>query len=399
MKTEAHLDTPLKLYGIDNILAVMKKRKISQKQILKWNQQSLNPMIVQSRKDYNYHFAKQQIQAVLTRPTVENDRTLLITDDPKMIFGLKREKLAMILGLVESGNDQIALYESGADRVISSLKEVEIVEGNSSITSFSQSLPSAFYELSKIHLTQTQNRPLFLFDYDGTLSPITTDPAKAYIPEQTRSLLEQLANRFRVAIVSGRDMNDLKNFIALDNLIYAGSHGFRISGPQGMEKEHEQTSQLLPQFDRIEREIKKIPELQIKGIQIERKYLAIAVHYRNAPPGSYMQISKAIKRLLSDQKQFKTGRGKKVIEIRPALNWHKGRAVEWIIKELESKHSESYLPLYMGDDITDEDAFIALANHGVGILVGEHTEPTAAKCSLRDVTEVQKLLHFLVHTW
>jgi len=399
MTRVAYVEPKLKLFGIDQVIAVLKNEKMHQEQLSDWNRKQVRTSVVQTEMDMNFSFVNKQLKRDLDTSNISNERTMIISDVPMVISNLKGKKVAMILGLNVEGQEHKVLYESGADMVVNSLQDIVIVEGNASKTSITQNLPSAFYELTKFMPAQTQNKPLFLFDYDGTLAPITRDPSRAYIPEETRKLLAQLSRKFRVAIVSGRDMADLKNFIGLDSLIYAGSHGFRISGPGGIEMEHEKVGELLPRMNTLMDVLQKDPDLKIRGVEMERKYMAIAVHYRNAPSGSYTNIIKAIKKNISSFDEFTTGRGKKVIEIRPALKWHKGKAVDWIMQALEQKDGVTYMPIYLGDDITDEDAFRALPNHGIGILVGEHHSPSAACCHLPNVWDVQKLLNYLIRVW
>ena len=396
MNYENLTDTQLKLYGIDRVIAVLKHATITQEQLSKWNRKQLKTSIVQSEMDFNFSFIKKQLKRELTESNVSSDRTLIISDDPLVISKLKDRKLAMILGLNKHQQDRKMLYQSGADVVVDSLKAINIVQGNTSSISFTQTLPSAFHELSMILSKLGDMKPLFFFDYDGTLAPINREPEKAFIAKLTRLLLGQLSEKFHVAIVSGRDMKDLKNFIGLESLMYAGSHGFRISGPGDMKKIHKDTNDLLPKLDALMDQLSNEAELKIKGLEIERKHLAIAVHYRNAARGSYKMVSQTIKKIIEPYGNFKTGRGKKVIEIRPSVDWHKGKAVEWITNTLQKSDHQTYMPIYLGDDITDEDAFKSLPEHGIGILVGSHGRPTAAQCQLEDVGEVQKLLNYLV---
>lgn len=397
MNKTTHVNPQLKLFGIDQVIAVLKDEQINREKLSGWSQKNLKISIIQVNEGLNLSLLKKQLKRDLNKSSISVERTLIISDFAKAISRLKGMKPAMILGLLDEEYEPSSLYESGADLVVKSLKEIEIVEGNALRTSFSQTLPSAFNLFTKFQPTITQREPLLFFDYDGTLAPITRDPAQAYLPAETRKLLAQIAERFRVAIVSGRDMNDLKNFIGLDSLIYAGSHGYRISGPEGMELEHEKVSNLLPRLDKFMEMLSGDQELKIKGVEIERKHMAIAVHYRNAPSGTYKIVKQAIKKIITPFDEFTTGRGKKVIEIQPSLNWHKGKAVEWIMETLEQKDNQSYLPVYLGDDVTDEDAFKALPKYGIGILVGEHFALSAACCHLSSVEEVQKLLNYLVN--
>ncbi|MBN3036091.1 MAG: trehalose-phosphatase, partial [Bacteroidales bacterium] len=134
------------------------------------------------------------------------------------------------------------------------------------------------------------------------------------------------------------------------------------------------------------------------GVEVERKYFAIAVHYRNAPPKTLNRIREEADHLIAGNSDFKKGRGKKILEIKPSLEWHKGKAVEWIMDKLDLSDPERHIPVYIGDDVTDEDAFRTLSDHGIGILVGTHSVPSAAHYQLRDVDQVNKFLHYMVHS-
>jgi len=373
---------------------VLKHTQISQKQLSAWTGQQLKTSIIQSGMDDNTSFVREQLNRDLKESKALNERTVFISDDPLVISIVKKRRLAMILGL-NKHQEQKTLYQSGADLVINSLKNVHIVHGNTSSISFTQTLPGAIHEIPLILSKAGEMKPVFFFDYDGTLAPINRDPAKAFIPEQTRLLLDQLAEKFHVAIVSGRDIKDLKSFVGLESLIYAGSHGFRISGPGNLQRQHDDTKNLLPKLDALTELLSNEPELNTIGVEIERKHFAIAVHYRNAVRGSYKTVSRIVKKLIEPSGDFKTGRGKKVSEIRPSVEWHKGKAVEWITNTLEKSDHQTYMPIYLGDDITDEDAFRSLPGHGIGILVGWHGNATAARYQLENVWEVQKLLNYL----
>ena len=134
----------------------------------------------------------------------------------------------------------------------------------------------------------------------------------------------------------------------------------------------------------------------MQGIEIERKYSALAIHYRNAPKHSYKIIRPVVDELIRDMPDLKKERGKKIIEIKPAFDWNKGKAVEWILRKMGFADPDEYLPVYIGDDITDEDAFRALADHGISILVGDHGQISAADMQLRDTDQVEEFLHVLV---
>jgi trehalose-phosphatase len=256
-------------------------------------------------------------------------------------------------------------------------------------------LPVAFQFLNKYAKPFFHQNPVFFFDYDGTLTPIVNNPKQAHLKPSVRRLIKQLSEYFPVAIVSGRDLRDVREFVRLDHLIYAGSHGFRIAGPGGISWTHSEAEKIFPILDQLEKSLgEKFAGHQ--GIVIERKYSALAIHYRNAPKHSYKQINLVVDGLLREIPDLKKGRGKKIIEIKPAFDWNKGKAVEWILRKMGFADQEEYLPVYVGDDTTDEDAFRALADHGITILVGDHGGISSADMQLRDSGQVEELLHVLV---
>ena len=174
--------------------------------------------------------------------------------------------------------------------------------------------------------------------------------------------------------------------MGLPQLVYAGSHGFDITGPNGLEKQHEEGEQLLPILDKAEQHLNERLK-NINGVKVERKKYAIAVHYRNVEKSLTQEVKNAVLEELAQHPKLKKGSGKKIIELKPNINWHKGKALIWLIENLEPE-GDFLFPIYIGDDITDEDAFEEIANLGIGIIVGTHDQETAATYSLREVAEV-----------
>jgi len=177
-------------------------------------------------------------------------------------------------------------------------------------------------------------KPVLFLDYDGTLTPIVSRPEDAVLSDEMKIVLKETANRIRVAVISGRDMDDLKGLIGLDNIIYAGSHGFRISGPEGLYKEYEKSEKIIPKLEELGRELHKYFKKIDEGIQVEIKRYAIAVHYRNAKDKNIPLIIQKMDRIISDNPGFKKGEGKKIVEVKPDIDWHKGKALLWILEKL-----------------------------------------------------------------
>ena len=323
------------------------------------------------------------------------DRIIVASDAEAGIRAGKRAGVAMVVGIHREGFSKKELYNLGADYVADSPAEIEIVERVHSPFYFSQELPQAFQFVNSGALLFYHRNPVFFFDYDGTLSPIVRNPKKAYLRDSMRSLLKQLSEYCPVAIISGRDLREVREFVNMDHLIYAGSHGFRIAGPGGISWTHSEAEKTFPLLDQVEKQlVRKLAGFH--GIEIERKHSALAIHYRNAAKHSYKMIKPVVDEMLRDIPDLTKGRGKKVIEIKPAFDWNKGKAVEWILRKMGFADPEEYLPVYLGDDITDENAFRALADHGISILVGDHGQISAADMRLRDTSQVEEFLHVLV---
>jgi trehalose 6-phosphate phosphatase len=102
---------------------------------------------------------------------------------------------------------------------------------------------------------------------------------------------------------------------------------------------------------------------------------------------------------LKDYPSLSLTHGRKVLEVRPAIAWDKGKAVDYLLNSLGFADSSDVLPIYIGDDRTDEDAFQLLdgMKHSCGILVSTVPKSTKANLSLRDPSEVQEFLRRLVH--
>jgi trehalose-phosphatase len=127
----------------------------------------------------------------------------------------------------------------------------------------------------------------------------------------------------------------------------------------------------------------------VPGVQLERKRFSLAVHYRRVPEGNVKAVREAVARAQARHPALRVTSGKKVFELQPDVDWDKGRAVLWLIETLQLRDA---LPVYIGDDATDEDAFRALAGRGAGIAVLEAPRPTAAAYSLAGPAEVRELL-------
>ncbi len=300
--------------------------------------------------------------------------------------------LGLVVGVAPAGNDR-QLKEAGADQVIGDLSLVTLLMPGPRLT---EGLGSAIDALDLLStMTAHVPRTAILLDYDGTLTPIVGRPELAKIDDATRDTVSQLAERYLVGVVSGRDLADVQSLVDLSGLYYAGSHGFEIAGPGGLHSLVEQGEDYLPVMDRVEEDLHDRLD-DIEGVLVERKRLSLAVHFRLAPPEAEPTVSDAVDRLMSRYQGLRRSAGKKVIEVQPDIDWDKGRAVNWLMERLEVDPGNS-LVIYIGDDLTDEDAFRTLRGRGVGIVVRDPTpRETHADLALDDPGEVRVLLEGLI---
>lgn len=258
---------------------------------------------------------------------------------------------------------------------------------------------SALDSASELGLRLKGKRVVVFLDYDGTLTPIVARPELAVLSQKMRATVNSLAERCTVAIISGRDRLDVQKLVSLENLFFAGSHGFDIAGPGGKSIQHEMGGDWADILTEVRTRLAKDLE-NIEGLLIEPKKFSIAVHYRLVTDDQAKQkIKRVIDQVLADHPKLRMTPGKMVWDIQPRIDWDKGKAVLWLLKALHLDSPE-FVPIYLGDDVTDEDAFKALEGRGIGIFVGHASgeggeRATAADYMLRDPDEVGTFLETL----
>ncbi|HEX5515100.1 MAG TPA: trehalose-phosphatase, partial [Gammaproteobacteria bacterium] len=130
----------------------------------------------------------------------------------------------------------------------------------------------------------------------------------------------------------------------------------------------------------------------LDGLIIEHKRYSLSVHYRLVADEAVPALEHALSALLAERPRLRLRHGKRVFEVRPAVDWHKGKAIRRL---MEVFGDEAALPIFVGDDLTDEDAFEEIKDTGLGILVGRGDRKTAATFHLTDTVEVRQLLDYL----
>lgn len=320
---------------------------------------------------------------------VEPRRAVVFEDAIAGVEAGRRGHFGCVVGVDRVGQRD-ALLDAGADIVVSDLGQVAVSDSDAEATE----LPHALASFEEIRGRLAGRRLAVFLDYDGTLTPIVDRPEDAILSPAMRDAVRTLARRVPVAVVSGRDLRDVRGKVELEEIVYAGSHGFDIAGPGGQRMEHQQGSEFLPVLDRAEREVRDRLR-EVPGARVERKKYAIAVHYRQAADDAAPAVAEAVDQVHARHPELRKSTGKKIFELQPDIDWHKGRALRWLLDRLDLAGPD-VLPLYVGDDTTDEDAFRVLTDQGLGIVVTEDPRPTAATYRLRDPAEVERLLRALV---
>jgi trehalose 6-phosphate phosphatase len=233
--------------------------------------------------------------------------------------------------------------------------------------------------------------PIFLFlDFDGTLVPIQADPKACVLSPEIRDRLEILAGSGTcpIAVLSGRSLPDIKKRVAVKGVCYGGNHGLHISGP-GLDFIHPASASAKNLIARVRRALEK--ELEpVEGIWIENKGFTFTLHYRQASREQGAFARKAFYHMIAgnpEKEQLAVIKGKKVVELVPNASWDKGKAALFILDSL----AKEYLPVYVGDDLTDETAFRALSGKGITVRVGK-SKMTAAGYYLNGQREMLRFL-------
>ncbi len=244
-------------------------------------------------------------------------------------------------------------------------------------------------------------RVLLLCDYDGTLTPIVETPDSACLPEETRSILQELAkqSRFTVGIISGRALDDLRRKVGIRNIIYAGNHGLEIEGPD-IHFINPIAEEMRPVFKLMYRVLTKALST-VRGVHVENKGLTLSVHYRLVDDKKTEEVDSIFERVIATARSLGkvvVTSGKKVYEVRPGVDWNKGKAIALLMEQYgKPKTKAGVLPVFLGDDTTDEDGFrVIVQRDGIAVFVGEEMQGSAARYYLKSPAEVEKFLKMLL---
>lgn len=248
-------------------------------------------------------------------------------------------------------------------------------------------LPDSWEEIAS--RVKAASQVIILLDYDGTLSPIALCPELALLPPGTREVLGELAHHdnFEVGIISGRSLADIKALIGLEGLAYAGNHGLEAEYCKESFV-HPVAAKALPLLKKLYHQL--VEKLAgIDGVILEDKEFSLSVHYRLVAKSEVEKVKALFKEVIEtseNEGKVRVTEGKKVIEVRPPVDWDKGKAIEWLLSHYQA---ENPLVIFAGDDVSDEDGFKFVNQiNGISIRVGEVSAVTHADYYVRSPEEL-----------
>jgi trehalose-phosphatase len=260
------------------------------------------------------------------------------------------------------------------------------------------SLPDALAALPEIRRLISGRKVALFLDLDGTLAPIAARPDLVEVPAEARRVLEELTRLFPVAVVSGRGLEDLKDKVMVRSVYYVADHGFQIRGPVRHRLELEMGGEYRPQLEQAAAALRRALA-GIEGALVEEKGLSLSVHYRLVSESRQAAVFRAVADVAERFPVLRVTEGKLMYEFRPPGDWNKGKALAWIMEQLGLRRNAPAaegFPIAVGDDLTDEDMFVAVEGWGLGVIVGEPGRPTRASYQVADHLQAARLLEALL---
>ena len=311
---------------------------------------------------------------------VRAGRCVVVAASAAVVKAARDAGFALVIGV----GDPDALR--GADSMVADFRDIAVRTGDRRMSQ----LPDASQLLDE---GLDSRLPAVFFDFDGTLSDIVNDPDSAQLVAGAAEALQQLAARCPVAILSGRDLADVTARVGLPGIWYAGSHGFELTAPDGTHHQNDAAAATIPMLESaaalLRERLGSIP-----GVRVEHKRFGVAVHYRNAARERVGEVTAAV-HAAGQRDALRVTTGREVVELRPDIDWDKGATLRWVLDHLPG--STPLTPIYLGDDITDEDAFDAVREDGIPILIRHNDDGDRATAALFALDSPATAAEFVGH--
>ncbi|CAH1098658.1 unnamed protein product [Psylliodes chrysocephalus] len=249
------------------------------------------------------------------------------------------------------------------------------------------------YEDYLVNYLQGKPKLAVLLDYDGTLTPIVQHPDLAVIPPETKEVLEKLVKipEIFVAIISGRNVLNVKTMVGIQNITFAGNHGLEVIYPDGSTYKHTLPKNFEEQVRVLVKQLEKT--VVRDGAWIENKGASLTFHFRECPEEQRSQIETEAQKII-EEANFKVGKAHMALEARPKVDWNKGKvAILLLEKEYGSSWQNESKVIFVGDDTTDEDAISALKGNAASFRITKScTVETQAEKLISSPEETLKIL-------
>jgi len=254
-----------------------------------------------------------------------------------------------------------------------------------------------FDNISEIKMRiEKKGGAVLLLDFDGVLSAIAKTPDEAFISNENIELVKKCVELFPVAVITGRTLEDIKKKMDIKDLFYIASHGleWEEEGKYHVKPIPKETIAAINSAkERIRPLVSRYP-----GMILEDKSFMFALHYRIMKPeliDAFIKEATSILEPIVEQNNLRLDHNMKTFELRPDINWDKGDSAIFAEKYFNKKVGGKFIPIYIGDSLTDEDAFKAIREHGITIRIGENKE-SAAEWYMEDQREVALFLKWLL---
>lgn len=317
------------------------------------------------------------------------ERTVVLAGSAAGIESAHAAGFALVVGIDRTGGSE-DLVRAGADMMATDVADVHLRDGDA----LRSCLPNALAAQSDLISALRGRQPFVCLDFDGTLSRVVADPARAQLVEGAAEALAALAAQCPVAILSGRDLDDIRRRVGVPGIWYAGSHGFEMVSPAGDISAHSAADAAAPQLAAAAQALRRALQ-GIPGTHVDVNRYRLVVHHRSASPAQVGEVVAAT-RHVARTCGLRAVAGRHAVELTPDLDWDNGLAMDAIRRDLPEV--DRLVSVYVGDDLADEDAFDRTRLTGITVVV-RHAQggnrPTAAEFALDSPIEVCDLLRLL----
>jgi trehalose 6-phosphate phosphatase len=259
-----------------------------------------------------------------------------------------------------------------------------------------------FDNLKHLETFKGDSSTAIVTDIDGTISEIAPTPTGALVTDSMREEMVKLHRKFvLVAVISGRSVVNAREMVGVDELIYVGNHGMEFL-EDGKISLYPEVEKYLPQMKKTGQKLQKGDLSHIDGLLFEDKGICFSIHYRLASHSEDVR-EKILNNIKNDPEceELKIAEGRQLVELKPPLSCDKGTILDNIVQKYDLKKV-----IYLGDDITDLDAFNRLKVlenqgkiRGASVLVCSSEIPSDVKKGssyfVNSVDEVLKFFQWL----